>query len=198
MDPGTCLFVMHTFLGGVKQKKIWLGSFPQFTTETLKKWNAWSMKIMKCGVHIKDRGRTPLDCAIACGKLEIAKFLSEKGGRPNLEVYCHDREDCNPVFRAVIHGHTDTLKWVFVEDVCPLYVLNVKDEQKMTPLYNAIIHERLEIATFLQRLPIHPVFLAMQRAKRDYHQCVLRRLPDELLDMIVDKVAVRFHLEVVW
>ena len=56
-----------------------------------------------------------------------------------------------------------------------------------------------ENAVLLLRLIyVEPVFLAMHRAKRDHRQCVLRRLPNELLDMVVDEVAARFHLKVEW
>ena len=44
---------------------------------------------------------------------------------------------------------------------------------------------------------VEDVFLAMQRAKRD-RRCVLRRLTDELLDMVVDEVAQRSYLVVKW
>ena len=69
----------------------------------------------------------------------------------------------------------------------------------MTPLDIAIEKKHWQIANLLGRLlHLDPVFLAMQRAKRDYHQCVLRRLPDELLDTIVEEVAARFYLKVKW
>ena len=150
-------------------------------------------------VHIKDcLGWTPLDVVIASGKLDIAKFLFEKDGRPNLDIYHCDKK-YTPVHHAVLSRHTDTLKWAFTKNVLSLDVLK-NEYLKMTPLDYAIYEEEWETAALIQRL-IHldPVFLAMQRAKRDYHQmCVLRRLPDELLDMVVDEVAARFHIKVVW
>ena len=162
--------------------------------ETLK-W-AFAKNIISLHVlNIKNsNGLTPLDVAIARGRLEIAKLLWEMDGLPNLGIYC-DRERSTPVHGAALNGHTSTLKWAFTEKVLPLHVLNVKDYSERTPLVIAISES--ETAVLLRRLPINPVFLAMQRAKRDY-QCVLRRLPNELLDMVVDEVALRFDLKVVW
>ena len=140
---------------------------------------------------------TPLDYTIAQGNLEMARSLFEKGGRPNLEQYSDGK--WTPVHTAAKCGHSTTLKWVFREKVLPLYVLNVKDDNEWTPLDKAIVHGNLEIVALLQRFPVDAVFLAMKRAKRNYHQCcMLRRLPDELLDMVVDEVATRHGLQVVW
>ena len=143
-----------------------------------------------------DRGWTVLDNAISCENLEAAQYLWMMGGRPNLEIYNCDGKWLTPMHCAARYGKTTaTLKWVFAKGVLPLRVLQIKDEQKMTPLDIA----NKETAAFLQHLVyVNPVFLAMQCAKRDYHQCVLRRLPDELLDMVVDEVAVRFRLKVEW
>ena len=149
-------------------------------------------------VHIKDDWRrTPLDVAIEYGKLEIAKFLWKKGGRPNLETY-RDGE-WSLVHNAAWWEDTAILEWVFAEKVLPLRVLNIKNRKKMTPLDVAICCRRWKTVDLLRRLlHLDPVFLAMQRAKRDYHQCVLRKLPNELLDMVVDEVATRHGLKVVW
>ena len=171
----------------------------QFGYETTLKW-AFKEKVLSLDVfNIKDCGEwTPLDVAITAGKLETAKFLFEMGGQPNLDIY-HDGR-WTPVHWAALCGYTVTLKWVFAKSILPLCVLNIKDHIGRTPLDNAIAKGNLETATLLRRL-IHldPVFLAMQCVKRDYHhQCVLRRLPDELLDMVVDKVAAHFNLVVVW
>ena len=140
--------------------------------------------------------RTPLDCAIAEGKLEMAKYLWGMGGQPNLDMY-HDG-GWTPVHSIAWSGKTVILKWIFAEKVLPLRVLNIKSFDGWIPLDCLTYLEEWETADLFQRL-IHldAVFLAMQRAKRDY-QCVLRRLPDELLDMVVDEVAARYHLEVVW
>ena len=151
-------------------------------------------------LKIKDNlERTPLDAAITCGSLETAKFLWEMGGRPNFEIYHYNRRN-SPIHSAAEYGDTDILKWVFTKKILPLSVLNVKDYYNQTPLDVAIDEREWETAALLRRLLyVEPAFLAMQRAKRDHHQyCVLRRLPDELLDMIVDEVAARFNLVVVW
>ena len=157
--------------------------------------NVLSLDVLK----IKNRWkRTPLDVAIAFGKLEIAKFLFEKGGRPNLYIYYCDG-DHTPVHHAANYGYAATLKWAFTEKILPLSVLNIQDEWEKTPLDCAITNEKWKTAALLQRLMyFDPVFLAMQRAKRDHHRTLLRRLPNELLDMVVDEVAARFHLKVVW
>ena len=143
--------------------------------------------------------KTPLDIAIARGNLEMAEFLWEMGGQPNLENY---RDGINtPVHRAAWNGYTKTLKWLFAEkNVLSLDVLKIKDWKEWTPLDNAMSRKKWETITFLRRLMhLDPIFLTMQRAKRDFHQmCVLRKLPNELLDMVVDEVARRFHLKVVW
>ena len=142
---------------------------------------------------------TLLDIAIGHGRLEeMAKYLWEKGGRPNLEIY-RDRI-FTPVHWAAKIGNIVNLKWVFTEKVLPLRVFNVKDQWKMTPLDWAIYWGNRKTAAFLRRLVyVYPVLWAMQCTKRDFHQmCVLRRLPDELLDMVVDEVAARFNLVVVW
>lgn len=140
--------------------------------------------------------KTPLDHAIDCAKLETAKFLWEMGGRPNLEIY---RDDIwpGPMHCVARFGCTDILEWIFVKKVLPLSVLNIIDCMDQTPLDFAIEHGKLENAALLRRLPVYSGFLAMQRAKRDY-QCVLRKLPNELLDMVVDVAAARFHLKVAW
>ena len=151
-------------------------------------------------LNIKNKyGPTPLDIAIAFGNLEIAKFFFEKGGRPNLEIYSRDGDSYH-VHDAARWGYTATLKWVFAEKILPLNVLSAKNCDGCTPLDRAIDGKKWMTAALLRHLLyVEPVFLAMQRAKRDYHQMsVLRRLPNELLDMVVDEVAVRYHLEVVW
>ena len=137
---------------------------------------------------------TPLDEAISRGKLETAKFIWEMGGRPNLEHYRDGK--WTSVHEAAYYGKTTTLKWVFAKGVLPLDMLNIKNQYDRTPLDESFRCNRT--AALLRRL-IHldPVFLAMHRAKRD-RQCVLRRLPDELLDMIVDVVGARHGLKVVW
>ena len=150
-------------------------------------------------LNIKDHnGKTPLDVAIAEGNLEMAKFLFEKGGRPNLENYCDGK--WTPVHEATRTGKTAILKWLFTEKILPLRVLNIKNKYELTPLDEAIACGKLETAAIFRRLlHLDPVFLAMQRAKRDYHQmCVLRRLPNELLDMVVEEVAAHHGLKVVW
>ena len=138
---------------------------------------------------------TPLDCIIEYGRLEMMQYLWEMGGRPNLDIY----RDGNftPVHQAARYGKTTNLKWVFENKVLPWSVLHIKDKGKKTPLDWAIINRQWETAVFIQCFFIDLVFLAMQRAKRD-HRCVLRRLPNELLDMVVEEVAVRFDLKVVW
>ena len=151
-----------------------------------------------------DFGWTLLDCAIAYGNLEIAKFLFEKGGRLNLEEY----RDGNftPVHWAARFGHLSTLKWIFDKRILPLCVyfqirggLFHYDIPQRTPLEWAIDNERWKIVALLRRLLyLDPVFLAMQRTKRDYNSTLLRRLPDELLDMVIDEVAQRLHLKVAW
>ena len=157
--------------------------------------NVFSLDVL----NIKDDcENTPLDVAIMWGKLETAKYLWEKGGRSNLENY-RDGEWNTPVHHAAHSGHATTLKWVFAKGVLPLHVLQIKGRQKMTPLDVAISEKEWETAALLRRLSVDAVFLVMQYVKRDHHQmCVLRRLPDELLDMVVDEVAARLHLKVVW
>ena len=152
-------------------------------------------------LKIKDfNGWTPLDFTIAYGRLETAKYLWEMDGRPNPDAY---RDGIyTPVHSAAQYRYTEILKWVFAEDVLPLRVLNIKNmgnslfclqiERKGTPLDCAIFEREWETAALLQRLLFNSIFLAMQRAKRDY-RCMLRRLPNELLDMVVDEVAARFH-----
>ena len=142
-------------------------------------------------------GWTPLDAAIAFGLLNIAKFLREKGGKPNLEIYRNERLLKNtlvdtPVHEAVSRKYTATLRWVFTTgNVFPLWVLQTKNKEEKTPLEVAADSDT---ATLLQNLAhLDAVFLAMELTKRD-HQCVLRKLPDELLDVIVDTVASRHNL----
>ena len=152
-------------------------------------------------LNIKDQDKwTPLDVAIAFGKLETAKCLWDNmGGRPNLdEVYCDGK--WTPVHDAA--KYATILEWAFKENILPLSVLQNKNRSGCTPLDKAISENQWETASLLRRLMyVDPVFLAMQRAKRDHnHQCVLllRRLPTELLDMVVDEVAARHGLQVVW
>ena len=147
-------------------------------------------------LNVKTRiGWTPLDVAISRGRLEMVQFLFEKGGRPNLEIYYNNYgRRIDPVHDAVRDGRMENLKWVFENKVLPLEVLTIEDCHGKIP-FEVAINEKER--AFFQRLPIDPVFLAMQRAKRD-HRCMLRRLPDELLDMVVDEVASDFYLEVVW
>ena len=162
-------------------------------TATLKWVTENNILPMRQVLNIKNtRKWTPLDVAIANGNLEMAQFLFEKGGRPNLDAYCDG--NTTPVQMAASYDENITiLKWVFEKGVLPLRVLNSKNHYGRTSLGYA----RGKTATLLRRLPVDPVFLAMHRAKRD-HKCVLRKLPDELLDMVVEEVAARFHLKVVW
>ena len=151
-------------------------------------------------LNVKDSfGWTPLDVAISRGKLDMAQFLFEMGGRPNLEIYnCDGKEQIPPTHYTAWSRHPNIpkfLKWVFKERILPLCVINIKDQNGLTPLDWSI--EGGETRSLLQRFLIDFVFLIIHRVKRDY-QCVLRRLPDELLDMVVDEVAARFHMEVVW
>ena len=150
-------------------------------------------------LKIKNKWKlTPLDEAISWDKLEMAQYLWDKGGRPNFEIYYCDGKR-SPVHKAASCGYTKTLKWLFTENVLSLDALKIKDERRKTPLDCAIDYRELETAALIRRLMyFNPVFLAMQRAKRNHHRTLLRRLPDELLDMVVDKVAARFDLKVVW
>ena len=117
-----------------------------FTT-TLK-WgfkNIFRLPVLK----IKTRdGRTPLDEAIAGGKLETVKFLWGKGGRPNLEIYYRNGKR-TPVHWAANSGHAATLKWVFENKILPLRVLKIKSKRKRTPLDGAIRHKHFETASLL-------------------------------------------------
>ena len=152
---------------------------------------------MRRVLNIKDdNGWTPLDCAIAHGNLEIAQYLWGIDGQPNLEMYCNEK--ITPVHHAALYGHNAVLEWFFTKGILPLRVLNVKYECGWAPLDFAIHRHNIQTAALLRRLPINAAFLALHHAKRDYYQCVLRRLPDELLDMVVDEVAARFHLKIIW
>ena len=136
---------------------------------------------------------------IRFGSLELVQFFFEIGGRPNLEIYNRDGES-SPVHNGACCGDIATLKWIFTKKVLPLSVLNIKNWDGCTPLDVAISEKKWKTAALLRRLLyVEPVFLVMHRAKRDFHQmCVLRRLPNELLDMVVDEVATRHNLVVVW
>ena len=138
-------------------------------------------------------GWTPFDEATIYGQLKMMKFLFEKGGRPNLDIYVHE---------TARNGYTNILTRTFKEkEVLPLHVFQIKAHDGCTPLDDAIDEKEWETVALLRRLMynLDSAFLAMQRAKRDFHQtCVLRRLPDELLDMVVDEVATRFNLVVLW
>ena len=149
-------------------------------------------------LNIKGRdGMTPIDCAIDYVNLKIAKYLWDMGGRPNLEIYCDWHN--TPVHEAAHCEESAMMKWIFTEGVLPLSVLNIKDHKwGRTPFDIVISKKQWETVTFLGRFYLDPVFLAMQRAKRDYRQCVLRRLPNELLDMVVEEVAARLYLKVKW
>ena len=154
-------------------------------------------------LKIKDRrGRTPFDQAIVSGHPNIAQCILEKGARPNVEEeYCHEGK-VTPVHCAASYGFTATLKWLFItEKVLPLRVLAIKDKRGRTPLENAEFRKQEETAKLLRILTrgisVEETFLIIQLAKRD-HRCVLRRLPDELLNKIVDQVAAHFDLVVVW
>ena len=150
-------------------------------------------------------GMTPLDDAIAFQNLEMAKLLWEinkqnkRNKRPNHDISRNRYLRHTPVHWAALYGKTATLEWIYTEGVFPLHVFNAKNHNRETPLDVAIHQKKWETVAFLRRLMyVDPVFLAMHRAKRDHPQCVLRRLPNELLDMIVDEVASRHGLKVVW
>ena len=170
-----------------------------FQSVATMKWIFAEKILPLCVLKIKDDLQgTPFDSAIACGKLEMVKYLWEMGGRPNLEAYSDG--EWTPMHRAVeyVDGHTTvTLKWTFAENVLPLRVLNIKDHDGKTPLDWAIFRKKWEHVALFQHLLFNPVCLAIQLAKRDY-QCILRRLPDELLDTIVEEVAARFYLKMKW
>ena len=148
-------------------------------------------------LNIGDRDEwTLLDFAIAYGKLRTIQYLWGEGVQPNLEVYRDEK--FTPVHMAVYTMRPPRrLQWVFAENILPLRVLNVR-VGRWTPL-DIAINKSSEATAILRRILIDPVFLAMQRAKRDHCQCcVMRRLPNELLDMVVDEVAARYQLKVVW
>ena len=87
-----------------------------------------------------------------------------------------------------------------------LDVMTITSEFYWTP---EMAFERDDLALWLNRAThkellqargeyvVEDVFLTMQRAKRDHQSTLLRRLPDELLDMVIDEVAQRFYLKVV-
>ena len=124
-------------------------------------------------VHVKDWKKwTPLDIAIEHGHLEMAKFLWEEGGRPNLDAYCDG--EWTPVHEAALYGEIAILKWVFAKGVLPLRVLQIKDEEKMTPLDVAIAYEELETAAIIRRLQVEPVFSgdAPRKGRSSSNVCV--------------------------
>ena len=153
-------------------------------------------------LNVEDyNGWTPLDVAIAEGKLEMAKFLFEKGGRPNLDIYS-DEKLTTPVHETMYHCRDPRfLKWLFTKNILPLHVLQIKNYSDMrTPLerYPRSNSTTKNTVSFLQDLiRVDAVFLMIQLAKRD-HRCILRRLPNELLDMIMDMVAEHFNLVAVY
>ena len=174
-------------------------SAAESTDTSLLKW-VFTEEVLPLHVlNAKDEeNMTPLDTAIQNGYLESAKLLWEMGGRPKLdEVYCDG--EWTPLYDTVRWGYTTILKWGFTEGVLPLHILKNKCDGR-TLLDVAISYRIQETVAFLQDLQqVCTTFLAMHCAKRDYRQmCVLRRLPDELLNMVVEEVAARHNLKVVW
>ena len=170
-----------------------------FASRTVLKW-VFTEKVLPLYVlNVKDdENHTPLDNAIHDGDLETAKLLWEMGGRPNLdEVYCDG--EWSPLYDTVRWGCTTILKWGFTEGVLPLHILKNKCDGR-TLLDVAISYRIQETVAFLRDLQqVCTTFLAIQLAKRDHRQmCVLRRLPNELLDMVVEEVAARHNRKVVW
>ena len=157
--------------------------------EVVQRFIATHPEIVKSKTH---HGWTVFDCAIAWGTLEIAQYIWKNGGRPSLVDDLYRDGEYSPLHEAVRFGEPATLKWVLETNIFPFRVFQFKDNIMFGLLDHAVISKRWETATILQNLfQVYSVFLAMQRAKRD-HQCVLCRLPNELLDMVVDEVAARF------
>ena len=88
----------------------------------------------------------PLDVAIAYNNPEIAQFLWDNGGTITDGLYDCGEEDESAVHKAVRHGRTAILKWLFAEDVLPLRLLNVKNRRGWTPLDVAVAYGKLETA----------------------------------------------------
>lgn len=115
--------------------------------------NIFSLDMLKMKDSLR---RTPLDCAIAYSKPEIAQFLFEKGGKPNLEVYCN--REHTPVHEAARVGCAGTLRWVFMEkNILSPDVLRIESAiGRRTPLDLAIAFGNLEIAKLLWEMRGRP------------------------------------------
>ena len=147
----------------------------------------------------------PLDAAMYGGCVETAKLLWEYGGRSNLDgIYFNPLICETPIHTAAYTRNIDMLKWTFENGILPLEVLDI-DAGEGTPLDIAMDRRDCEVTiNYLKnihktKLLIKTIFPAMQRAKRDHRGgTLLRRLPHELLDMVVDEVAARAQRRVEW
>ena len=137
-------------------------------------------------------GRTLLDLSIFHNNLKAAKFFWENGGKLNPNFYYRDRE-WNIVHYCASRGRTAMLRWIFEEGVVSLKVLHIRNNRGRTPLDVTIECDCLEMATFLRKFYMVDMVRMMWLAKRDCNT-LLRKLPDELLDMIVEKIATGFNL----
>ena len=92
-----------------QDKKQWksvttIGSFFIEDLESVKRIVAQNPKSVNIPNH---NGWAPLDIAISYAKLDVARFLFEKGGRPNLDAY-HDGNE-TPVHSTAYDGKTANL-----------------------------------------------------------------------------------------
>lgn len=134
-------------------------------------------------------GLIPLDYAIVFGQLDIAQFLWENGRQFSKQF---NKQFINVRRYHIFRSHIYT----FHEQILPIR-WSLFDFEHVELARSTSREISKNVSLFQKRIYVDPVFLAMQRAKRD-HQCVLCRLPNELLDMVVDEVAARFRLKVEW
>ena len=133
-------------------------------------------------LHIKDTcGRTPLDVAIAHGCLETVQFFWGRGGEANFDLYRHNFS-WTPIHNVVWENYAETLAWVFANNVVPLAVLDVRDEDGLTPWELATSKQQQRTQSTVLISAIH-VCAMLRLAKRD-PGTLLSKLPVEILDVI--------------
>ena len=113
------------------------------------------------------RGETPLASACACGYIDDARWLVERGARECVSV--RDLFESTPMFKACAGGHITVMRWLMTVGA---QVSDLRSPQwhTLTPLGNALL---------VKKNPDVAVWLILNGAANDHDDGHITRLPAE-------------------
>jgi ankyrin repeat protein len=97
----------------------------------------------KCLELRGDYERTPLLAAAANGKVEVVKFLLDKGA----DIWAQDRGTYDAIHRASQFGHLAVIEKLY--EAAGTKILEVRGKYQQTPLLTAAVNGKIEIVQFL-------------------------------------------------